>query len=222
VCNFGLHVIASGSHQFFPQFKLLLIAAVAYGIDDSVLTFEDAAGECTITKHGASLSLAGGCSLDATLTLEPDVSGAIDALEQKIHEELHDAICDQHEHANSEMVHTGVFSHATYNFCKFNCATDHFWDGSACSACAASSTCLPGEAMNTPVCDGSTTNCEPHLHSLHAIGNTQYPICNMQVYAICAICSRQYLQAVYVGGNACAWQNALRAGRERGRVVFMF
>jgi hypothetical protein len=146
------------SPQFFPQFKLLLIAAVAYGIDDSVLKFKDAAGECTITKYGASLSLGGGCSLDATLTLEPDVSGAIGALEQKIHEELHDVICDQHvNHANVDMVYSGVFSHATYNFCKFNCATDHFWDGSACSACAAPSTCPPGEVMNTPVCDGSTT-----------------------------------------------------------------
>jgi hypothetical protein len=44
----------------------------------------------------------------------------------------------------------------------------------------------------------------------------------MQYASLCdkrAICSRQYLQAVHVDRNACAWQNALYAGRERGRAL---
>ena len=71
-------------------FKLLLIAAVASSQGIPVLNFKDGTSECAIEKHGAELTLTGGCTLGATLTNAPDVSSAISALEQKIH----DPICN--------------------------------------------------------------------------------------------------------------------------------
>jgi len=168
-------------------FKLLLIAAVASSQGIPVLKFKDATSECAIEKHGAELTLTGGCTLGATLTNAPDVSSAISALEQKIH----DPICNHYQHANSDMVRSGAHTHATYNFCKFNCVAGRFWNGNACSVCAAPSSCVAGQVMNTPVCDGSTTanrQCEACSNALPAghvwtTGCTHIPGCGQDIFS---------------------------------------
>jgi len=67
-------------------------------------------------------------------------------------------ICDQYQHANSVGTYNGVFSHATYNFCKFNCATDHFWDGSECSRQFVYSTAQHTSILLSDGCSANTVD----------------------------------------------------------------